>query len=118
MRINPLRGRMRAMARRTLTAREEKARRVLVSLMGVTDVKDAEMAQRISTIGNRQLSRQAITQRRDGTKPLDLRDIDECAEALSVPVSLFDGDPIDAVRWVLDNRPDLLVGSSGWLLAA
>lgn len=106
------------MARRTLTAREEGARRVLVSLMGVTDVKDGELAQRISSLGGRPLSRQAVTQRRDGTKPLDFRDIDECAEALNVPASLFDGDPIDAVRWVLDNRPDLLVGSSGWLLAA
>lgn len=106
------------MTRRSLTAREENARRVLIALMGSTDVKDAEMANRITSLGHRHLSRAAVQQRRNGEKPLDLRDIEECALALGVPLELFDGDPIEAVRWVLDNRPDLLVGSTGWLLAA
>lgn len=105
---------MPAMARRPLTAREENARRVLIALMGSTDVKDAEMAARITALGDRQLTRVAIQQRRSGEKPLDLRDIEECSHALGVPAQLFDGDPIAAVRWVLDNRPDLLVGSTGW----
>lgn len=104
------------MTRRELTPREQNARRVLNALMGVEGIKDAEMAARIASQGTRGLSRSAVQQRRSGDKPLDLRDIDELATALSVPASLFDGDPIDAARWVLDNRPDLLIGSSGWLL--
>lgn len=101
---------------RTLTPREDNARRVLIALMGVTNVKDADMATRITSLGARSLSRAAVTQRRSGEKPLDLRDLEECSAALAVPVELFDGEPIDAVRWVLDHRPDLLVGSTGWLL--
>lgn len=83
--------------------------------MGVMDVKDAELAARITSNGRQHLSRAAVQQRRTGVKPLDLLDIEECAIALGVPAALFDGDPIEAARWVLDNRPDLLVGSSGWL---
>lgn len=99
--------------KRALTPREDNARRVLRTLMGVLDVNDAEMSQRISTKSERTLSRAAVQQRRNGVKPLDLRDLEECAAALNVPVELFDKEPIAAAQWVLDNCPDLLIGATG-----
>lgn len=101
------------MATRPLTDRETNARQVLKALMGVMGTKDSELAQRITDSGARRLSRSAVQQRREGQKPLDFRDIEELATALSVPPSLFDEEPIDAVRWVLDNRPDLAKGLTG-----
>lgn len=100
--------------RRVLTPREDNARLVLRTLCGVLNVSDRELAERITAQG-RTISRAAIQQRRNGDKPLDLRDIDECAQALGVPSSLFDQEPIDAARWVLDNASELVILGFGWL---
>ena len=106
---------MRAMAiRRPLTEREENARLVLRTLTRMLNVSDRELAERITAIG-RPLSRSAAQQRRDGAKPLDLRDIEECAMALGVPVELFDQEPIEAAKWLVNGGPELQKALTGWL---
>lgn len=114
--MNTFRGTVRGMTerRRTLTPREENARLVLRTLCGVLNVSDRELAERITAAG-RHVSRAAVQQRRSGEKPLDLRDIEECAQALGVPAELFDREPIEAARWVLDNASELVLLGFGWL---
>lgn len=93
---------------RPLTPSEDNARRVLNQLMGMMGLKDAEVAERLG------VARSAAQARRSGITPIDLRDADRLAEALDVPPLVFNLPYHEAARWIVDNRPDLLIGAKPW----
>lgn len=110
---------MRAMKeqRRPLTEREENARLVLRTVTHMLNVSDRELSERITASG-RAISRAAIQQRRNGDKPLDFRDIEECATALGVPEFLFEQAPIEAAKWLVNSADSLGVRVFGWFSRA
>ena len=94
-------GGARGAARRSSTAP-----RTLHLIMGLLDVTDAKLARRLD------VSRQTVHARRTGRSAMTLDDIEEVADALDVEPALFLGPPHEAVRWLVEHRPDLLNGAT------
>lgn len=74
--------------------------RVLDVLMSTMQVADSQLAPIVG------VSRQTIHHRRKGRRSMTLHDIDTMAKALDVPPELFLGTPADAVRFLLEHRPN------------
>ena len=87
-------------------ARRSSVARVLHLLMANLDVTDAKLADQLQT------SRQTINSRRKGRVTMTADDVAEVAAALGVDPALFFGQPSDAVRWLVEHRPDLLNGAT------
>lgn len=88
---------------------EDRARRVLNLLVNLTDTPDGALAERCG------LKRQALQDRRKGNTRIRIGDVDAFAEAFGVNVLLFSLDPSEALHYLADNHPDLVMLSSGWL---
>lgn len=70
--------------------------------MAVLGVSDVELARRLG------VSRQSAHARRTGRTAMTAADMLEVAEALGIDPALFLGSPSDAVRWIVENRPEAL----------
>ncbi len=78
--------------------------RVLFALMRVAGVSDIDLAEAIG------LDRQRVYNRRLCKNRIPANELANMADALGVPVTLFFGEPLAAVTWLLANRPDLFGG--------
>lgn len=76
--------------------------------MRTLDVTDARLA---TALG---ISRSAVQSRRNGGVKLREDQCDEMAQALGVPVDLFDTPAAAVLRWLADNRPEQVFAASGW----
>lgn len=79
---------------------DRRANAVLLHLCRSLGVSDIELAEAVG------MKRQVMYTRRTGLTALKFDEVHAIAGALEVPMELFLGEPIDAVRWVLANRPE------------
>jgi len=70
--------------------------------MAATDVTDAELAVRSD------VSRQTIYNRRTGRRSMAIEEVQVMADVLGVPAHLFFQGPVEAIAWIVNNRPELL----------
>lgn len=84
-----------------LTREEERAREVMDVLKRLRGLSDGEIATKLGT------NRQAVHQRRAGLTRIGLTDVVRLSEAFDVEPLVFLMEPNEAVRWVLDNRPNV-----------
>lgn len=96
-------GIMRDMKRPTLSQQEDRARRALRTLMGVLDLTDEAVAERLGW------SRQRVQQRRNGDTRIRMGDAEELAEAIGVDPLVFGLDPLDLLQYLVNEHPDLVV---------
>ena len=82
-----------------------RANEVLHHLCRVIGVSDADMARALD------ITRQSAHARRTKGATIPVDDLPAIAELLGVPLTLFFGLPIDAVQWLIDNRPELFGAS-------
>ena len=75
--------------------------RILHRLMSILDMTDAELAARLG------VSRQTVHSRRTGRSQMSLDHIRETAAALDIDPLVFLGTQVEAVQWIIDNRPEL-----------
>ena len=80
-----------------------------MSLLGLND------GQLAATLG---WSRQKVQQRRVGDTRMRVGDIDEMAAALGVNPLVFSLEPIEALRWIIDNCSEQVVRSLRWFAAS
>jgi hypothetical protein len=100
-----------AMKRLTLTEQEERARRTLDLFKRLTNLSDGHIG---AALG---VKYQAVEQRRRGfTRIHPHRDVPCLAEALGIEPDCFYMSDEELWQWTINNRPDLVVPSSGWLL--
>ena len=74
---------------------------VLFHLCRLTGTTDVELA---DVLG---ITRQSAHARRARNATIPANDLPTIADLLDVPVDLFFGLPVDAVSWVVKNRPEL-----------
>lgn len=75
--------------------------RILHRLMSILDLTDADLALRL------EVSRQTVHSRRTGRTQMSLDNIRETAEALEVEPLVFLGTELEAMRWIIENKPEL-----------
>lgn len=73
---------------------------VLSWILRLRAISDIEFA---SMVG---LTRQSIYNKRAKGRSITAAELGDMAEALDVPVALFFHEPIDVVRWAIENRPE------------
>lgn len=78
-----------------------RAAQVLEAIKRLRGFSDGEIADRAG------LSRSAIEARRRGAKVIDVDDLERLGAALNVSPVVFLMEPIEAMRWVLDNAPSM-----------
>jgi hypothetical protein len=102
------------MKRLALTIEEERARRTLDLFKRLRDQSDLEIAKAAGWS-----SHQSVQQRRYGyTRIHPWRDVPRLATALRVDPDCFRMDDHELLSWIEKNAPDLLLASTGWLVAA
>ena len=80
--------------------------RVLHRLMSMLDISDTEMGTQL------EVSRQTVHGRRTGRHRMSVQHIEEMAKVLEVDPRLFLGTELEAIRWLIENRPELFDGSN------
>ena len=94
------------------TSDDKKPNAVLYALARVMGVSDIELADATG------LARQVVYNRRMGVSKLKADELGKLADALGVKVDVFFGEPIDAVLWAVESRPELQGASPGPLGAS
>lgn len=100
-------GRMPGMA--NLTPHEDTQRRALDTILRTLDLTDGQHA---VTVG---LSRSTVRSHRRGEVRLRADQIAVHAEALGVPVDLFDQPATEVLVWLANNKRERVLAASGWL---
>lgn len=93
-----------------LTPREQRSYRALGTIMRGLGIADSTLAAQMGDV-----TRSTIQQRRTGFVKLRQDQLEEMADALAIPVELFDMDPPAVLRWLADNRGEQVLAASGWL---
>lgn len=94
-----------------LTPLEERARQVLHLLKELRHLDDADIAEGIS------LSRSAIQDRLGGGTRIHMKDVERLSDFFNIEPAVFLMTRTEALRWMLDNQPELLESASRWITA-